>query len=1143
LHKEVQEIIATDPDAPRKTFEKFQANPKAAPTSAENVLLNAHYIDVKSEYNAALDAVNKANDNQNLAEIADARVNRKVAEKKVDDVEAVLNRVGTRSGQALQSRQMFADEDFNYVQLVRQFKAAKGSEPTNAELSELRQIADEHKAKSEDLEKLLSGKQEEIDALQSQVPPKHILDIAENYVNKLHTLADKERERLSKKANVFQAGIDPADLKSFAIIGADHLAKMSLDFAKFSDAMIKEFGEKIGPHLEKIFDESKKVLSGGHEALKSDADIMARTLKAQKTRMENRIQELETAIANKERIAKKQKKITPDQELETLREKAKSLKEDYAAIFPPERPPMSDARKLQMQKERIGNRIGELEQAIENKERITKPENKIQADTQLGEMRSKLKALKENYDSIFPAERRSPSDEQKLQAQKTRMENRIQEVKTALENNQKIQRKGNKVALDADAEKLKKELTTLNKQYKTQFPAEPRPPMTDAQRLQALEKRLGTKQKAVSEKIANKDFSKSGSQRPPVDPWAIKNDKSGKYSSEEKNRADRIISTQAEVGRLEKKYDYLRRQAERKNMGWAEWTGQKISNGVRASLLSNPITFAKLTASAAARIGTAPIKTGFGVVWSKAFKAIADKAPREGSKGMVEDTRNEMNAFAKTFTQGIMDFGKTISGKQSDLTAAFGKTEKYPDSIASWLGTAHEAFKTPAVRNEFVRSLGNRLAFAKLNGEDIKDPNVLFREQNKAYLDAQRMVFKEPNSVADWFNRQIKRIEQRDPATGKMSIPRSAAVTLIRSIFPITKIPTNIVKQSFEASPLGLGKGLAGALNAYHAGIENLTPEQADVIMRNLKAGSLGTAAYTLGIFLSPMLGGLYQKGEKQEPNGPPSMTLQIGGYRVPSWMLHDPTFNTMMAGATAAKVYTENEKKGGDALTGVVKGVGKDVVGTVEETPFVNETFDLKSIAEALTGEKSSYYPTDEFIKSRTIPQVLDFTAKTLDQNPEGHNILPGIKEANKRSPKTLWEHIETSIPGLRQNVPLRPESASTIADEVRSGNKTKQEGVADLKQQLADGKITHKQFKAREKELSLTQVQADAKGLNASKESDFDKIEEFLRTVKDDDKPRVRKILMKKWLNTKQDKSQKAANDSMRLRELIEKYVPANN
>jgi polyhydroxyalkanoate synthesis regulator phasin len=64
-----------------------------------------------------------------------------------------------------------------------------------------------------------------------------------------------------------RAGLPGEVLTDLAIVGATKLAKATLDFTDWSAEMIKEFGEKVKPHLEEVYNASKRVLKGGSSNL------------------------------------------------------------------------------------------------------------------------------------------------------------------------------------------------------------------------------------------------------------------------------------------------------------------------------------------------------------------------------------------------------------------------------------------------------------------------------------------------------------------------------------------------------------------------------------------------------------------------------------------------------------------------------------------------------------------------------------------------------------------------------------------------------------------------------------------------------------------------------------------------------------
>lgn len=969
LHKEVQEIIAKDPDAPLKTFEKFKEHPKSVPNAAEGVLLNAHLIDMKNESTNVAKRYVEAMDSDDPLAMANAEMDRKVSDRKLQEAQEVAWKGGSERGAALQSQKMFADEDFEYTTLERNFKIAKGREPSSEEVRQLQEIADEHKAKSEALEAELAGQGKELSDIKASIPPKHILDIAENYVNKLKTLADKERERLRAKGNVFQAGIDPRDLKSAAIIGADHLANMSLDFAKWSDKMIDEFGEKVKPHLKKLFEDAQNILKGGHAALKSDADVMARTLKAQKTWMENRIKELNNAITKRERITRTKTTLVPDAELEKLQSQAKSLKEDYDAIFPPERT-ISDERRLKMLQKQAENRIEQLDTAIKNNERIKRDKPSPIADKRLDQLREQRAELQKKYDEQFPKE------------------------------------------------------------------TSPRPPMTDAQRLQALEKRLGKKQKAISEKVANKDFSET-EKREPLDPFAIKQDKNA--TAEDRARATRIVAAQAEVGKIEKRFRRMKDTAERQNELKRKWIQRKLKNFVRGSMLSAVTVIEKLGAASIGRTVTRPVKTGIGYVASKILPNIASKAAIEGSKGFVNDVKNEVHAIAKAYTTGIMDMGRTLTGRGTDISNAYGQNENYlksgkvlPFEMSQLIGQMHDSLKAPAFRSEYEGVLGNLILDAKKNRYPI-DNETLFVLGQKAYQYAQRAKFNESRKMTDLIQKHVL-----GPLDNNEITPVQAIGTFLHIVMPIHKISTNVVAQSLESSPLGLVKGLGKAASAKIKGLDNLTPDQADIIMRNIKHGTFGSAMYALGLFAGgKVIGSFYQKYDKDDDKDKAKYnTVQIDGVRIPAALLHLPEFNAMFMGATTKRIYEESlaAKHKDGTKTGEKEAAARaatgGVRGLIEETPGLEAADALTNIYHAIMGGdeeqmRESRYGVGNFIAGRAAPGFMRNTAEWFDQDPAGHYNTPFTKEPRGRKvdTKTFGESIKTqfqkSVPFWRNKLP----------------------------------------------------------------------------------------------------------------------------
>ncbi len=122
--------------------------------------------------------------------------------------------------------------------------------------------------------------------------------------------------------------------------------------------------------------------------------------------------------------------------------------------------------------------------------------------------------------------------------------------------------------------------------------------------------------------------------------------------------------------------------------------------------------------------------------------------------------------------------------------------------------------------------------------------------------------------------------EEKDKITGKTPPTAKAAATAMRVVLPIVKVPSNIVAETLEYAT-GLATGSVKTAQAIRAGVQNLKPEEADMIMRQLKKGSLGSAVMLFGYFAPYLFGGFYQPGEKRQPGDTPYGGAQIGGVEV----------------------------------------------------------------------------------------------------------------------------------------------------------------------------------------------------------------------------------------------------------------------
>jgi GGDEF domain-containing protein len=817
--------IDTEPGSQDRLIKELRRKPRPV-SDVENALLLHRQIELQNAYDGLTEQINKLHDDGgNPAEL------QLQLARTSDDLLELYNigkATGTETARGLSARRMLANQDFTLASLERQKRAANGGRQlTESELDQLKTLAEQYKASSEDLIRHLAESELKRQELINRQPPKPVLDMAEKIVEKLDARANAARERLKKRGAVFTAGLDPVALKDLAEIGASHIAKIGLDFAKWSDKMISEFGEKIKPHLESVWAAANKAFEG------IGNDRVASTVGGYKTKLENRINELESAIANKERIKPSERK-------------AKVYGSDIEAL-------------------------------------------KTQRD-----------ALKDQYDHIFG-----------------------------------------------------------------------KPHLTDEQRLDLWKKRAAKQLEDLKTKVANEDFTKAVKREPvPLD-----------------QEAQRL---RVKIEGLKKKIQEGLIKDRLKNRTAPEKMMDLASKYVRAAMLTGVTSLGKLTSAALERPLLTIPEHIVGGVYSKMLPSLAKKAMLEGGLNV----RAEAKAVTAFFTKGLSDSWKILTSGKSDLETEFGKLD-IPHTWIEFMGTIHGALKAPAKRAEFTRSYEIRATKYAEAGVDITDPLVQARIGVEAYKDAERAIFMQDNRVVGAYKMAMRHL-------GK------PAQTVANIILPIVKIPTNIVAETATyAGGLYAGGGRI-IWKALKGTLKDLTPEESEQILRQLKKGSIGTAALLIGYANPNNFGGYYQPGQKRDENDVKAGQMRIDGVNIPSWLIHNPLLETFQIGATMRRVGDSYRRKGDKNPQGLFEGTMAGLLGLTEEVPFVKETVDLSKLFDPR--ERSDFI--NKFVASRLVPQGVQQVAALTDKTPSGDYI--------KRKPEGLMQNIEAGIPYLRKSVPV---------------------------------------------------------------------------------------------------------------------------
>ena len=435
-------------------------------------------------------------------------------------------------------------------------------------------------------------------------------------------------------------------------------------------------------------------------------------------------------------------------------------------------------------------------------------------------------------------------------------------------------------------------------------------------------------------------------------------------------------------------------------------TGQKIKDTLvgyrRAALLSGYHVLGKLSAAAMARHIVTPIDEAAGGIIGKlspSLRTVADKASRQGGFSFT--------AEGKAITDGIMASIRAIPDIwKTGLTpsdAHSGKTDMHDlehyagKSIMEKFGYLHVILKSSAKEAEFARSVQKQVEHALAHGIDpTQDPVAMEKIMNRSYIEAKRAIFQQQNFASEGLSRLKGALEQ-----SKMPGAKGAAFAL-KILLPITHVPINFAFEAVNRTPVGILRGAFELRSAIKSGLEHLSADDADKIMRHLKQGSVGTGLMMLGYMLPAIAGGYYNPDDKK---GPGATGLKPGdiGFRGSHLFMHNSAAEVITMGATMRKV-ADHLMKG--QPEGVVRGAFAAFSGLAGETPYMHTAKDLGDTIYGKDGDRTK--AAGNFAGGLAVPQLSADLAKDTDPM-EGRKM------------KTVPDYLKARIPGLREQLPVK--------------------------------------------------------------------------------------------------------------------------
>jgi hypothetical protein len=718
---------------------------------------------------------------------------------------------------------------------------------------------------------------------------------------------------------------------------------------------------------------------------------------------------------------------------------------------------------------------------------------------------AKVQALKTQLNEALKQQGIRPemTPEQKAAAIRSRLQADINDLDRRIKSSDFSEAKKTAISTP-EIEQLKARRAELKKQYDDLKPEKDKPARDP---MPAIKTRLRNEIADLERRFAENDFSKP------------------------KKRAQLVYDEQAQV--LKARRDALRQQAdavikklELANRSNAEKAADFIVKARRAILLSSVGTLGKLTAAASGRLILTPAESMIGEGLSKipGIKSIAEKAPREGGFNAEAERAGMSKLFSKETLSQAKQVAKTGT---SDLDILYGGKQAGEPEAIEVFGRIHGAIKYPAKRAEFFKSLEYRATHERQQlitrgatpeqaDAHLQRPDVQASLAGEAYEDAQRAILMNDNLAVTAYRGMINKLKtigeegSTTSAIGKL-VARGAEFML-----PVVKVPTNFVA---EASSYAAGLPKAAIQLAVARGVDNLTPKQADYIMRNLKKQTVGAGLMALGYFATQSVGGYYQEGESGRT--PEPGTLKLFGVKIPKMLLHTPAVEALQIGATIRRVHDAVMRKGGGQISGFTEGAKAAGEGLVHEVPF----FEAPTRATKAGFEKFA----GETVRSFIIPPDVQNAARFFDKDEQGRKMT--------RYPKNLGEEVMVGIPGAREKVAGRAQversEAGVLAHKYLVEGLPKPERTAqeteriDMKQQIREslakgnqeplreakrvGRITEREFDELKGEAKHSEIENDVKRLP------IDEAFDVWDAALPDERQRLKPIIREKYLRAK--------------------------
>jgi hypothetical protein len=1060
--------IDSEPQYQFGLIEKLKKNPNQPLSQEDQAILHHRIIGVRHEYDSAIDALNKATDPSDVPALKQ-KLQQK--ENEFLELTNISKLGGRATAQSLNMRKAMIADDYSLLGMIRKAKAeiagrdeaAGGSELTPEErtkiegqhekINDLENQVKERVKKSKDeaqdkdledftgevkksTQKEAKQKKKVSDMSADDKIQKYLAEIRSrkdegqslgtlvrslakavyqkgfeggNDLNRnqlgdaVHKLVSKEMgegwsEGQTKDAitgyGIFKQLTKDAISKGFRAINGE-----LREIGKQADIRQKEAPKKTGmeraekgPKERIEIKKNNALIKKLGIVVKDPATQLAGAMDAIKNRLRNHIEELKQRIETGERVPKKTG-LAYDKEATALKEERDQLQQVFDTLYGKEEKTMDE-------------KVAALEIA---KGRLIEAKKK-----QIADEKERLAAGKP-----FTEKQKEKITSDKIEVQNAELEQLNQELKSIRDSD--AARKDT-IKQRQLANQLEKQNEILANHIAGKVPEKKGPELTDyTEKTTSLLNQI----KAIKDQIKSTESYQLQQQRALLQSYRARLQSQkvdylrriAEKDYEPKTKAQRVLDPETEklkdeVRRTKNEFEEDRKLDRWKNRNKWEKAADLAVGWKRFAVLSYLGTLAKLGfASAEIALFKAPTALAGKVIGQlPGFKEIAKLAPSEGGGKISEDIAN----YTKGLWSGLKE-AKDIAFKQDEsrLTLlhkdiASESQSKIPKGALGIPGKIHEAIKNPTKRAVYEMSFARHLNWMSKNipDFDIHDETYTTRASIEAFKDANRSIFMEDNYIVKQYNSFVSQLQRSKAPGGQGAVLKSIGYGL-QELVPIVKIPTNIVKQVLEYQ-LGTGIAAIRVARAINKGLENVSPEDANSIMRQAKNGSIGLFMMAIGAALPQYVGGLYRKDAQPAEDEPGFNEIKIGDLKVSKQFMHHPALIALQLGATMRKVWDDGVEESETPIAKgglVAKAAATSQLGLIRDIPL----FSLgKELGEYLDPERTGTVGGN-FVRSN-IPGFVQETAKWIDRDSEGNQI--------NRQPDGFLETIEQGLPWFRQSL-----------------------------------------------------------------------------------------------------------------------------